>query len=206
MPDLSLFDRLLKWRDERGQRVSPVPSPATVPSRPVSKGLHLRLEQQHDPNIPIVKQLLPSPGNLTVMPMSQRLNLVKQTEKEYKIPPGLLYKLIKTESTFDPTKVSSKGALGIAQFMPETAKEMGINPLKIEEAVPGAAKYLLQNKKRFGSWPHAFAAYNWGPTNLARHGLYKAPPETRDFLEKIYDLPYHQILRKSNARISSRIR
>lgn len=120
--------------------------------------------------------------------------LINSSAATYEVPPDLLYKLLKQESAFLPevingTRKSSVGALGIAQFMPATAKqelgsvEAALNP---ELAIPGAARYLSKLKRNLGDWKSAVAAYNWGIGNVQRKGLDKMPPETVDYVNKVY--------------------
>lgn len=111
-------------------------------------------------------------------------------ERRYRIPRGLLQRVAQEESRFRSDIVtgdlkSSAGAIGIMQFIPATAKEVGIDPLKPMEAIPGAARYLRQQFDRFGSWELALAAYNWGPGNVSRRGFRNAPTETKRYVAAI---------------------
>ncbi len=106
------------------------------------------------------------------------------------VPADLLARVLWQESRFRDDIISgrtrsSAGALGIAQFMPATARQFGIDPTDPNQAIPAAARYLRQLFDRFGSWTHALAAYNWGQGNVARRGLDAAPKETRDYVEQI---------------------
>lgn len=91
------------------------------------------------------------------------------------------------ESGLDPTRVNpTSGAAGIAQFMPGTARGLGIDPMNPEKAIEAAALYNRQNLNRFGGdVPTALAAYNWGPGNVSKHGIAQAPPETQRYIAKI---------------------
>lgn len=80
--------------------------------------------------------------------------------------PVLLYQL-QQESNFDPTAVSSAGAQGIAQFMPGTAAQFGIDPMNPTQSIQAQAQYMAQLYNEFGSITGALAAYNWGPGNLS---------------------------------------
>lgn len=118
------------------------------------------------------------------------IGLIHSTEDRNGIPRNMLARLLWQESRFRTDIItgrvkSSAGALGIAQFMPATAKEMGINPLNPAEAIPAAGRYLAGLYRRFGSWSEALAAYNWGQGNVARKGLASAPAETRSYFSSI---------------------
>lgn len=100
----------------------------------------------------------------------------------YDLPAGLLSRVAYQESRYNPNAQSPVGALGLMQFMPATARDFGIDPLDANAAIWAAAKYLRQLYDRFGNWPEAIAAYNWGQGNVQRQGLDKAPKETRDYI------------------------
>jgi soluble lytic murein transglycosylase-like protein len=95
---------------------------------------------------------------------------IARAEEKYSIPPSLLARVIYQESRFRPDIIngatrSSAGALGIAQFMPETAQSLGIDPLNASQAIDAAGRYLRSQFDTFGDWRSAIAAYNWGPGN-----------------------------------------
>lgn len=105
-----------------------------------------------------------------------------------KVPVGFLTRLIWQESAFRSEATSPAGAQGIAQFMPGTAAERGLDdPFDPEKAVPASAALLSELAGRFGNLGLAAAAYNAGPRRVAdwlagRGGL---PFETRDYVERI---------------------
>jgi hypothetical protein len=80
--------------------------------------------------------------------------------------PETLLGLLDQESRFNPNAVSPVGAVGVAQFMPATARRFGIDARDPAQAIPAAAKYLGQLQKQFGSERSALQAYNWGEGNL----------------------------------------
>jgi soluble lytic murein transglycosylase-like protein len=83
---------------------------------------------------------------------------------------------------------SPKGALGIAQFMPATAREvLGSEAAALDpnKAIPGAAYYLARLYKATGSWKSALAAYNWGIGNVKNQGLTNLPSETSHYISTI---------------------
>jgi len=121
---------------------------------------------------------------------AQYAELISKTESANGIPPGLLTRLLRQESGFSPdvingTRTSKAGALGIAQFMPATARELGINPLDPNQAIPASGKYLAGLKNQTGDWNSALASYNWGIGNFLKKGMGAAPKETRDYVAKI---------------------
>lgn len=118
------------------------------------------------------------------------LAAIAAAEQKYNLPTNLLARLIHQESRYRHDIISGKtkspaGAVGIAQFMPATAKQFGINPLDPFQSIDGAGRYLKQLYDRFGSWDKALASYNWGQGNVAKKGLANAPTETKNYLAQI---------------------
>jgi hypothetical protein len=104
------------------------------------------------------------------------------------LPPAFLARLIWQESRFDPSSVSSAGAQGIAQFMPQTASEVGLSdPYDPIEALPASARFLKRLHREFGNLGLAAAAYNAGSGRIRdwlanRQAL---PDETRRYVHVI---------------------
>ena len=83
------------------------------------------------------------------------------------LPVHFLISLLFQESRFNPAEVSTAGALGIAQFMPETAADMGLeNPFDPVQAIPASARLLRNLVAQFGNLGLAAAAYNAGPRRV----------------------------------------
>lgn len=108
---------------------------------------------------------------------------------------GTLSRLLKQESNFNPNAVSPAGAVGVAQFMPKTAADYGINPRNPDEAIPAAGRLLRDLSTRFeGNQGLALAAYNWGPENVEKWKAAGADParmpaETRNYVQTITGSP-----------------
>ena len=101
------------------------------------------------------------------------------------LPPDFLARLIWRESLFDPNAISPKGAQGIAQFMPGTARQRGLaDPFLPHEALQASASLLADLRDRFGNLGLAAAAYNAGPNAVAawRTGASGLPMETQDYV------------------------
>jgi soluble lytic murein transglycosylase-like protein len=71
------------------------------------------------------------------------------------------------------------------QFMPATARGLGVQPLDPASAVDGAARYLKDLIGRFGSTSLGLAAYNAGPGNVSRHGGIPPFPETQNYVRNV---------------------
>ena len=109
----------------------------------------------------------------------------RDAARKYGIDPEMFLRLIQQESSFRPDVVSPKGAIGLGQLMPATAKELGVDPTDPMQNLEGAAKYLSQQLKRFGSPELALAAYNAGPTRVARLGRVPNIAETQNYVKTI---------------------
>jgi soluble lytic murein transglycosylase-like protein len=109
----------------------------------------------------------------------------------YRIDPRLLHAVVSRESRFRPDAVSPKGALGLMQIMPATARDLGITDPTLLTRDPllnlvTGARYLKLMQARFGNdLPKVLAAYNAGPGAVARHGGVPPYAETRGYVRAI---------------------
>ncbi len=101
------------------------------------------------------------------------------------VDPALLAGVAKVESGFSSSAVSSAGATGLMQFMPATARGLGVNATDPASSIDGAARYLRQLTDRFGSTDLALAAYNAGPGTVSRSGGIPPYPETQSYVRKV---------------------
>jgi hypothetical protein len=111
--------------------------------------------------------------------------IVETAAKQEGLPVNFLTRLIWRESAFDSGAVSPAGAQGVAQFMPGTAAERGLDdPFDPAAAIPASAKLLAEFAQRFGNLGLAAAAYNAGPNALAEWlaGKGPLPPETQNYV------------------------
>lgn len=123
-------------------------------------------------------------------------------EKTYDLPAGLLAAVQNKEDPgADPSATSAAGAIGPFQFMPETAKAYGVSdPTNYDQAAVGAAKMFSDLKDQYnGDVPSMLAAYNWGSGNVDKHGLEKAPAETKDYVSSIMGKIGGAIMPTANA-------
>jgi hypothetical protein len=112
-------------------------------------------------------------------------HLMEKEARESGISPALFVRLIWRESAFRPNTVSHKGAQGIAQFMPGTAKERGLeDPFDPAQAIPHSARLLADHVRQFGNFGLAAAAYNAGPKRVRNwlDGKRTLPAETRAYV------------------------
>jgi soluble lytic murein transglycosylase-like protein len=112
-------------------------------------------------------------------------DLFSQAAGKYGISASLLAGVAKTESNFTSSAVSPAGARGLMQFMPATARGLGVNPDDPASAIDGAARYLSTLTKQFGSTDLALAAYNAGPATVQRYSGIPPYTETQDYVRKV---------------------
>jgi len=121
---------------------------------------------------------------------------IAAAEYQHGMPKNLMARLLYQESHYRKDiitgqKISSAGAVGIAQIVPRW--HPNVDPLDPIAAIHYAAGYLARLKNQFGDWPTALAAYNWGPGNVSEarqdHGydwLKHAPKETQNYVSQIW--------------------
>lgn len=117
--------------------------------------------------------------------------IVSEAAQKYDVDPALIRAVIKTESNNNPQATSLKGAMGLMQLMPETARELGVNnAYDARENVMGGTRYLKMLLTRYdGQVDLALAAYNWGMGNLEKRPD-RMPEETINYVAKVND--YYQ--------------
>lgn len=105
------------------------------------------------------------------------------------IPSGLMTQLMSKESSGNPGAISSKGAIGLGQVMPDTARGMGYDPTKLAQdpamQADASARYLRQMFDRYGDWGTALQAYHDGPgnTDAMLQGNYTPGPEGQQYVD-----------------------
>ena len=120
--------------------------------------------------------------------------VIQGAAKAFNLDPDILRGMAQTESGFDPDVISGKrksktGAVGIMQFMPETAKRFGVDPTKPEDAIFASAQYLRENLDKFDNdYTKAVAAYNWGENREAykkSDWVKQLPDETFNYVNSV---------------------
>jgi soluble lytic murein transglycosylase-like protein len=116
---------------------------------------------------------------------SPHLAAARAAARRQNVPEDLFLRLVQQESGWDPRAVSPKGAQGLAQLMPGTARLLGVDPNDPVQNLNGGARYLRRMYDRFGSWRLALAAYNAGPEAVQAHGGVPPFNETRTYVRRI---------------------
>ncbi len=114
-------------------------------------------------------------------------NHVEYFARQSDLDESLVYAVIRAESNFNSGAHSSKGAQGLMQLMPATAKQMGVrNPFDAGENIRGGTRYLAKLLERFdGDLQLALAGYNAGPEKVKEYGGIPPYKETRDFVRRV---------------------
>lgn len=115
------------------------------------------------------------------------LDIIRRHATSYKLEEALVRAVIKVESDYRPSVVSSKGAQGLMQLIPETAKDLRVNnPFDPYENIRGGSEYLRKMLDLFDNDVElALAAYNSGPSTVKRYGGIPPYDETRDYVKKV---------------------
>ena len=121
--------------------------------------------------------------------------------KSHNVDPRLIVAVIAIESDFQVDACSVKGALGLGQLMPQTARILKVNPLNIEENILGTASYLKFCLEQWKDYPYlnlplALASYNAGPGAVIKYGGIPPYLETQNYVRKVMDL-YEQLCKKT---------
>lgn len=144
--------------------------------------------------IPIGIPLPPIPKPVVDRSEDEICHALTTAAQQNDVPAPFFIRLLFQESRFRPEVVSHAGAQGIAQFMPGTADQMGLdNPYDPVQAIPASARLLRDLVKQFGNLGLAAAAYNAGPKRvadwLAAKGKSKLPEETQGYVKTITGKP-----------------
>ncbi|RDY24495.1 lytic transglycosylase domain-containing protein [Romboutsia maritimum] len=120
-------------------------------------------------------------------------NAVSIASKKYNVDANLIKSIIKVESNFNPKVVSSAGAKGLMQLMPENCRDLGVkDPFNIEENIDAGTRHIKEYLDKYnGNVEMGLMAFNGGPGRMARRGvtsiaqIYKMPKETQNYVPKV---------------------
>ena len=123
----------------------------------------------------------------TRLRLNEFADTINDVSKQYGVNPGFVRAIIHAESAFNPMARSRKGAMGLMQLMPGTAKDMGVMDLtNPEQNIKGGVKYLAGLLQTFsGNETLAAAAYNAGPGAVTRYGGIPPYEETQTYVKRV---------------------
>jgi soluble lytic murein transglycosylase-like protein len=159
----------------------------------------------------IITRKLNNPASRTSLPRGhgglraepQALDGYIQTAAlNHQVDPLLIRAVIKAESNFDSNAVSAKGAQGLMQLMPGTAKNLSVtNPFDPLQNINGGTKYLRRLLDNYnGDIWLSLAAYNAGPGNVTPQGMKASIPETQEYVAKV--MGHYSLYRNGMASMS----
>jgi soluble lytic murein transglycosylase-like protein len=141
-------------------------------------------------------QLIPQslPGSAPagpVCPLSREAAhaMIRAAALKHNVPAAFVKSIVAAESNFDPSVVSSKGAIGLMQLMPELALEYGVDPRIPEQNIDGGTRYLkalIQRYQKSRDWlRRTIAAYNAGPGMVDKYRGVPPFRETRTYVARV---------------------
>lgn len=134
---------------------------------------------------------LPDSSNAAAIPLPEHIDtLIEQAASHHQVDPDLVRAIIQVESNFNPYAVSPKGAQGLMQLIPATARRFGVaNPFDPRANIDGGIRYLKYLLGMFdGDLRLTLAAYNAGENNVARRRDVPPIRETQNYVRKIAEL------------------
>jgi soluble lytic murein transglycosylase-like protein len=138
-----------------------------------------------EPTAPPVMAMIEKPAPAETTPIALALTAAHK----YSLPDAFVAGVMGAESDFNPAAVSPKGAIGLMQLMPDTARDLGVDPKNPSENADAGTRYLRDLLARYEDQPNqvelALAAYNAGPAAVDKyHGV---PPyrETREYILRV---------------------
>ncbi len=111
--------------------------------------------------------------------------LIEKESMQEGVDPNLIRAVIRAESGGKTNSISSKGALGLMQLMPETARLLNVDPKNPRENIKGGIQYLKQMAQKFGDLDKTLAAYNAGPGAVEKYKGIPPYKETQEYVKKI---------------------
>jgi len=181
--------QIVSYKDSNGKRVfvNSDPAPAARPSkipllRTAATGIALRTTQTSFVSTP----------EMSAAEQANREKIeqmIREVSARYRVDPALVRAVMQTESNWNSSAVSRKGALGLMQLVPGTAQQLGVNnAFDPKQNLDGGVRYLHMLLERYnGDLDRALAAYNAGPGAVDRAGGIPQYRETRNYVQKVTD-------------------
>lgn len=122
-------------------------------------------------------------------PSGTTSEMLTAAARKYGLDPNLVKAIATAESNMTQSEISSAGAVGVMQLMPETAAQLGVDPYDEAQNIDGGTRFLKQMLDKFdGDIPKAVAAYNAGPGAVQQYGGIPPYGETQSYVKRVMDL------------------
>jgi soluble lytic murein transglycosylase-like protein len=145
--------------------------------------------EEEDAPSPVVAVPTPLPAAPAPPVTNEPRQVIAEMASQYGLPEKFVSSVARAESAYRPAAVSHKGAIGVMQLMPGTAKELGVDPHDVRQNIEGGTKLLRDLLVQYQNDPDqvrkALAAYNAGQGAVARYGGVPPYRETQNYVEKV---------------------
>ncbi len=145
----------------------------------------LSIEAEPDPNRPAAAVAAAKPAKQETATRA----MIRAAAKTHGVPVSLVQSIASVESGMKTNALSPKGAIGVMQLMPGTARQMGVDPNDVAQNIDGGTRLMRDLLARYEGDPHqlskALAAYNAGPGAVARYQGIPPYRETRNYVKKV---------------------
>src|SRR5271155_2410914 len=150
---------------------------------PAASVVRFETDDYVDPPAAIVQ---PSPASAPSRPASDAKALIRDAAARYVLPPSFVESVAKVESAMKTDAVSPKGAIGVMQLMPATARSLAADPNDPEQNIDAGTRLLRELLLKYdGDVAKALAAYNAGPAAVDRYQGIPPYPETQSYVDKV---------------------
>lgn len=162
------------------------------------------LEHEDEPAAPALPAAAPaSPAAARAPANLSPKELVTEAAARHGLPPEIVHALAQTESAYQANAVSPKGALGVMQLMPATARALDADPRNVEQNIDAGTRLLRDLLMKYENDPNpvrrALAAYNAGEGAVSRYGGVPPYRETQAYVEKVIERYWKQVNARAQA-------
>ena len=166
--------------------LSPTPNAGKVSTIKVDRRTGKLVRVVSGPQEVRATPILAPPARVIFTPPVRFGELVDRSARAHQVDPLLVQSVIQVESNYNPYAVSSKGAEGLMQLMPSTSRMLGVaNSFDPVENIEAGVKYLKHLQSVYHDDRLALAAYNAGPSAVAKYNEVPPYPETQNYVEQV---------------------
>lgn len=185
-------ERITAYLDSSGQVVfvNETPAQLSVSKKTARSKSAAPVSYPKQPSSPEQQESAERPAAPAAPFQSSWDGMIERTANQHRVDPDLVHAIVQVESNFNPNAVSSRGARGLMQLIPSTARRFGVdNIFDPEDNLGGGVRYLKYLMNMFGGdLKLSLAAYNAGENAVDRHNGVPPYPETQDYLRKISEI------------------